>query len=101
MNYVTDDYGRSVISVGAPGSIERIKCERPKLLARVNSQWDTELYGHGIDYALKEIRDAGISDPSETTTILKASYFALERPGSVTDLVMRCGHETAPDGGNG
>ncbi len=32
MNHTTNDYGKSVIAVGAPNSAARIECEWPKLL---------------------------------------------------------------------
>ena len=33
MNYTTNDYGQSVIAIGAPNSLARIECEWPKLLS--------------------------------------------------------------------
>ena len=91
MNYVKDDYGRTVIAVGAPGSIARAKVERPRLI-----KWLNELYfnayespGRAIDEAVETIRDEGIADERETATILKASHYGKEQAGSVTDLVFR------------
>ena len=36
-NYTRDDYGRSVIAVGAPNSIERTKVEHPRKIEWANS----------------------------------------------------------------
>ena len=35
MNYITNDKGESVIAVGAPGSIARVKAKYPALIYRV------------------------------------------------------------------
>jgi len=37
MNTVKNDYGQWVIAIGAPGSMERIKIERPAAIEWVNS----------------------------------------------------------------
>ena len=89
MNHVTDDYGRSVVAVGAPGGIERVKVERPKLIERLNSLY-FQSYGspgRAVDEAVDMIRAAGIRSELETVSLLKASHYGEERPGSVTDLV--------------
>ena len=89
MNHVTDDYGRIVVSVGAPGSIERVKVERPKLIDRLNSLY-FQAYnspGRAVDCAVEMIRAAGIRSELETASVLKASHYGEEIPGSVTDLV--------------
>lgn len=89
MNYVTDDYGRTVIAVGAPGSVERVKVERPKLIDRLNSLY-FQAYdspGRAVDEAVDMIRANGIRSEMETANILKASHYGEEGPGSVTDLV--------------
>jgi hypothetical protein len=89
MNHTTDDYGRTVISVGAPGSIERMKVERPKLIDRLNSLY-FEAYnspGRAVDCAVELIRNAGIRSELETASLLKASCYGEEPRGSVTDIV--------------
>jgi hypothetical protein len=96
MNHVTDDYGRTAVAVGAPGSIERAKIERPKLIDRLNSLY-FQAYdspGRAVDCAVEMIRAAGIRSELETASILKASAYGEERPGSVTDLV--CSIANAP-----
>jgi len=89
MNHVIDDYGRIVVAVGAPGSIERAKVERPKLIDRLNSLYFQayDFPGRAVDCAVEMIRAAGIRSELETASILKASAYGEERPGSVTDLV--------------
>ena len=107
MNHVTDDYGRTVIAVGAPGSVERVKVERPKLIDRLNSLYFQEYDspGRSVDCAVEMIRDAGIRHELETASVLKASHYGAERPGSVTDLVCSFanaggeGREAVPSNG--
>jgi hypothetical protein len=43
MNAVINDYGQTVRAIGAPGSIERLKCERPKLIETLQAQRDLSL----------------------------------------------------------
>ena len=91
MNYTTNDYGQRVIAVGAPGSIERAKVERPKLVELLNRLYFNayESPGKAVDEAVEAIRAEGITDERETATILKASHYGEEQPGSVTDIVCR------------
>ena len=91
MRYLTDDYGRSVISVGAPGSIERAKAQYPRLIDRINSlYWQAEgCPGRGVDEALDMIRADGIKNGLETNSILLSTMYK-EQCGkwSVTDLII-------------
>ena len=91
MNHTTNDYGQTVIAVGAPGSIARAKVERPRLIERLNalyfSAYDSP--GRAVDEAVEAIRAEGITDERETATILKASHYGEEQVGSVTDIVCR------------
>ena len=89
MNHAVDDYGRTVISVGAPGSIERVKVERPKLIDRLNSLYYQAYESHGkaVDEAVEMIRAAGIRSELETASVLLASNYGEEMQGSVTALV--------------
>ena len=91
MNHTTNDYGQSVIAVGAPGSIERAKVERPRLIERLNGLYFNayESPGRAVDEAVEMIRAEGITDERETATLLKVSHYGEEQPGSVTDLVCR------------
>lgn len=91
MNYITNDYGQSVFAVGAPGSVERMKVERPRLISRLNSlSFEARAegyYGMGVDLAIEMIRNADIESPLETMSILDASEYANERAGTVTGIV--------------
>ncbi len=93
MNYIKNDFGVLVLSVGAPCSVERVKVEYPKLIYSINSlYWDAvceSLPGHSVDIAVRMIRDAGISSPLETRSILQASAYSQEGPDTVTALVLR------------
>jgi hypothetical protein len=86
MNYVVNDLGKSVIAVGAPGSIMRARVERPNLLQRLNVHyWDAKAHclpGAGIDGALELIRQAGVNSSLETNSILAASDYS-EEPAAV------------------
>ena len=90
MNTITNDHGQSVLAVGAPGSIERVKVEYPKLIARLNTLYHEacDSPGRAVDEAVQMIRDAGITSYLETNSLLAASDYSLERSGSVTALVM-------------
>ncbi len=91
MNHVTNDYGQNVIAVGAPGSIQRAKVERPRLIERLNSLYCNayESPGRAVDEAVQMIRNEGIRSEMETISILQASYYGEEQPGSITNLVCK------------
>jgi len=90
VNKVKNDYDQWVEAVGAPASIERVKVERPKLLERINSLYfqSYDSPGRAVDEAVQMIRDAGIRSELETRSLLSASAYSQEGPGSVTQLVM-------------
>jgi hypothetical protein len=90
MNYVTDDWGRSVPAIGAPGSVARVACERPKLLGQLNALYfqSHDSPGRAVDEALELIRKNGISSAMETASLLKASNYGSEGEGSVTSMVL-------------
>jgi hypothetical protein len=90
VNKVKDDFGQWVEAVGAPASVERVKVERPKLLDRINNLYFQafDSPGRAVDEALRMIRDAGIRSELETRSLLSASAYSQEGPGSVTQLVM-------------
>ena len=90
MNKIQNDYGELVVAVGAPGSIARVKCERPGLIDSINRMYD-DYYGcpgRGIDDVIEAIRKAGIRSSLQTRSILAATRYAEEPQGSVTSLVM-------------
>lgn len=95
MNTIVDDYGRTVLAVGAPASIERVKIEYPKLIDSLNGLYNSAYgsYGRGIDEAIQKIRDRGIKSEMETKSILMASNYAKEPQGSVTSLVTNMAAE--------
>lgn len=89
MNYIKNDYEKHVISIGSPGSIERVKIQYPKLIEQLNSLY-FESYDSGsrrVDLAVEIIRQVGITSDLETSSILKASKYGEEVSGSVTDMV--------------
>ena len=57
MNYTTDDQGRSVPAVGAPGSLARFQVEHPNLIAWVKTP------GRSVDEAVRELRLVGYFTP--------------------------------------
>jgi hypothetical protein len=92
VNYTTDDLGRSVIAVGAPGSVERMRCERPALIERMNAiracSYDCR-QSKAIDVALDEARAAGVRSGLETRSIILASDYAEDAvPGSVAAMIL-------------
>jgi hypothetical protein len=91
MDHIIDDYGRTAIAVGADGSIERVKVQRPRLIERLNSLYFQayECRGRAVDEAIQMIRADGISSEIETNAILMASHYGEEPDGSVTSIVMR------------
>ena len=93
MNHIIDDRGVSVVSIGAPGSLARVKVQFPKLIERLNVLYFSayECHGKAIDEAVEMIRDSGVISGMETTNILLSSNYGDEPEGSVTKLVCRVG----------
>jgi hypothetical protein len=56
-NHVTNDRGENVVAIGAPGSLERVKCERPEL----------------INHIAHQVRLAGITSRIEQVNVLRAA----------------------------
>ena len=84
VNYVKNDKGESVIAIGAPGSIERVKVEYPGLIEDINNYLETintddvfpEATAKGDkDIILQLIRESGVRTPLETESVLQASNF--------------------------
>lgn len=89
VNHVVNDKGETVISIGAPGSIERAKIQWPALIENLNRLYSSayESYGKAIDDAYQMIRDAGVKGRMETDSILMASDYRNEsNNGSVFSL---------------
>lgn len=75
VTWITNDRGESVIAVGAPGSLARVRVERPALIDRLN-----ELCGEGwagYNEAIEEISRAGITSHIERESILWSSEFGV------------------------
>ncbi len=89
MNQTKNDSGQWVDAVGAPASVERVKVEYPALIDRINSLYFQSCGspGRAVDEAVQMIRDAGIKGTLETRSVLLASAYSQEGPGSVTQLV--------------
>lgn len=71
-NHITDDYGRDVVAIGAPGSIMRMGVEFPKLIAEVAS-YHMQAFSYHIscdDEIVRAIVSAGISSYSEAEAII-------------------------------
>ncbi len=77
MNHIINDYGQTVIAVGAPGSIARVTVEYPKLINRLNSLWlsSYSTSTRCIDEAIEMIRNEGINSTLETNSILQVSHY--------------------------
>ena len=90
MNHVVDDRGQVVIAAGAPGSVARVQCEHPALIARLNAlRWGSmDYHAHAIDEAVQLIRDAGVRDEVLTATLLEASDYAAETDGSAMRIML-------------
>jgi hypothetical protein len=72
VNHVTNDKGVSVIAVGAPGSLARVKVEYPRLIERLNALYNGEAK---LDVAIEEIRSKGITSELETNSLIEASHY--------------------------
>ena len=99
MNYIVDDYGKTVIAIGAPGSVERAKVQYPKLIDNLNALYFSayESPGRAVDEAIEKIRAAGINSPLETKSVLQASNYANEPSGSVTSLTLSASNKKLSD----
>ena len=77
MNIIIDDYGIPVAAIGAPGSIERVKVEFPKLIDLLNRQYEQSKLttSRGLPVALQLIREAGINSRLEIEAVLEASSY--------------------------
>ena len=89
-NHLTNDRGQSVMAIGAPASVERVKVEFPALIDRLNSLYFQayESPGRAVDEAVGMIRAAGVTATLETRSILAASHYGDEPTGSVSAMVM-------------
>ena len=89
MNAIQNDEGKWVVAVGAPGSIARARARWPRLIQRINADFETH-QGTRPDYAIEAIRDAGVSraDENETSAILAASRYG-ERGDTTAAIAIR------------
>ena len=71
-NYIQNDKGLWVVTVGAPGSIARAKIERPALIEALD-----ELYaqGYGREEAEKMIKISGVTSTYESEAILHHTMY--------------------------
>lgn len=92
-NHITNDHGETVIAIGAPGSEARALCEWPGLIAKLNLLYEASSASPGrrVDDAVMLIRAAGVTSDMETSSILQASSYGSEPPGSVAAYVITCG----------
>jgi len=72
VNSIVNDRGQTVYAIGAPGSLARVKVQYPKLIDRLNSLWMQQA---NIADAIIAVREAGISSPYETNSLIDASFF--------------------------
>lgn len=86
MNLITNDYGEIVAAVGAPNSKARAGVRWPKLIDRLQSLFMQQAR---IDTAIKEIREHGIVDESETLRILENTYFTVDACYSIVKYISR------------
>lgn len=74
MNTVTNDKGETVLAVGAPGSLERVKVEWPALINKIKNVYLSQPTAQGqmtlINAMLNKRRIVGIDRQS----ILQAAY---------------------------
>jgi hypothetical protein len=84
VNYVKNDKGETVIAIGAPGSIERVKVEYPGLIEDINEFLSNTKKDEAFPEAsnkgnreivLEMIKESGITTPLETSSVLEASNF--------------------------
>lgn len=78
MNTIKNDQGNWVVSEGAPGSMMRVRCEHPALIATINECYD---YSCGkimsdIHTAKMLIKQSGINSRMETESLLMVSKYA-------------------------
>lgn len=69
MNSVTDDYGYQVPAVGAPGSMERVRIQYPKLLGEL-LRLKANNFMCSKESILSYMKDAGIVSQLEIKSVL-------------------------------
>ena len=91
MNHLTNDYGKLVISAGAPGSVVRVRVQYPRLIDRISF-----LHMHGFcfhayvdDEIIQAMIDSGVDSKLEAKSIVQAVLSKLdpEFPGSKMELI--------------
>ena len=78
MSMIKNDQGNWVVSEGAPGSIMRVQCEHPALIATINECYDYSCgeAKNNIDTAKMLIKQSGINSRLETESLLMVSKYA-------------------------
>jgi hypothetical protein len=72
-NYVTNDYGKNVLAIGAPGSIARAEVEHPLKIAALK---ELHANGGGKNEAIRVIMENGVSSRLEINSILHHTPFS-------------------------
>lgn len=85
-NHIINDQGETVVAVGAPGSIERLKAEYPLLISGLNE--DNFIYMmEATDFSLLEIKNlieiVGVEE-SLNERLCYLSGVQLDRPQDLT-----------------
>lgn len=91
-NHVTSDRGETVIAVGAPGSIERVKVEWPALIEKVAQLYEAsaDLPGRGLNQATEMIQSAGVDVGSLTMlSILEVAGYRQQKADEIVRLIRR------------
>ena len=73
MIHIIDDYGRTVIAIGAPGSRARVRVQYPKLIERISSL-HLQNYSYGsyvADDMVTAMIDAGIESKLEAESLVE------------------------------
>ncbi len=93
MNHTTNDRGETILAVGASGSPIRAKAEWPELINRLNFLYleSSGKPGRAVDDAVMLIRAVGVTSYMETSSILEASLYGYEPPGSLAAYVIGTG----------
>ena len=71
-NHITNDAGKLVIAIGAPGSIARAEVEHPNKIAAIN-----EMYCQGAEReeAIIFLKESGINSEMERESIMHHTCF--------------------------
>ena len=91
MIYIKNDYGKEVVSVGAPGSLAHVKTRFPKLIDRISY-----LHMHAFSYhsncddeIIAAMIEAGVEGKMEAESIVQAvmEKLVLDFPGDKMERI--------------